>query len=117
MTTLDQPAEALHNTLYCQRGEAESRIKETPLDLSGTCASCRIFLPNWLRILLSTLAYTLMQRLHKIGLCATELASVTAPTIHVRLLKIGAAVIRILFASHHPLRETFLAAARTLAYP
>jgi hypothetical protein len=41
----------------------------------------------------------------------------------VRLLKIGAAVIRntrrirILFASHHPLRDLFLAAARALVSP
>ena len=62
----------------------------------------------------SALAYTLMQRLREIAFAATELASATAATIRVRLLKIGAAVIRntrrirILFASHHPLRDIFL---------
>ena len=123
VTNLDQPAEALYDTLYCQRGEAENRIKETQLDLFGTRASCRKFLSNWLRIVLSALAYTLMQRLREIGLRTTELASATAATIRVRLLKVGTAVIRntrrirILFASHHPLRETFLAAARALASP
>lgn len=62
-----------------------------------------------------------MQRLREIALVTTELATATAATIRVRLLKIGAAVlrtsrrIRILLASHHPLRDTFLIAARALA--
>lgn len=123
VTNLDRPAEALYDDLYCQRGEAENRIKETQLDLFGTRASCQTFLANWLRVLFSALAYTLMQRLREIGLAATELATATAATLRVRLLKIGAAVmrntrrIRILFASHHPMRDTFLIAARALASP
>ena len=123
VTNLDHPAEALYDDVYCQRGEAENRIKETQLDLFGTRTSCRQFLANWLRILFSALAYTLMQRLREIGLAATELAAATAATIRVRLLKIGAAVIRntrrirILFASHHPMRDTLLSAARALAAP
>jgi hypothetical protein len=106
---------------YCLRGEAENRIKETQLDLFGTRASCHKFLANWLRILFSALAYTLMQRLRKIALKHTDLAKATAATIRVRLLKIGAAVIRntrrirILLASHHPLRETYFIAAVALA--
>jgi hypothetical protein len=71
----------------------------------------------------SALAYTLMQRLREIALATTDLAHATAATIRVRLLKIGAAVIRntqrirILFASHHPLRDIFLTAARGLDPP
>ena len=123
VTNFDLPADHLYDTLYCQRGEAENRIKETQLDLFGTCASCQTFLANWLRILFSGLAYTLMQRMREIGLATTELASATAATIRVRLLKIGASVVRntrrvrILFASHHPMRDTFLAAARALTSP
>lgn len=123
VTNLDRPAETLYDDLYCQRGEAENRIKETQLDLFGTRTSCRKFLANWLRILFSALAYTLMQRLKEMALAGTELATATAATIRVRLLKMGAAVvrntrrIRILLASHHPLRDTFLAAARALASP
>lgn len=93
VTHLDLPAADLYDRLYCQRGEAENR------------------------------AYTLMQRLREIALAGTELAQATASTIRVRLLKIGAAIlrntrrVRILLASHHPLRETFLCAARALAPP
>ena len=123
VTNLDSPAEELYDGLYCQRGEAENRIKETQLDLFGTRASCHKFLSNWLRILFSALAYTLMQRLREIALADTELATATAATIRVKLLKIGAAIIRntrrirILLASHHPLREIYFIAANALASP
>lgn len=121
VTNLDLPAATLYDELYCQRGEAENRIKETQLDLFGTRASCHIFLANWLRVLLAGLAYTLMQRLKDMALADTDLARATSATIRVKLLKIGAAVIRntrrvrILFASHHPLRELFVRAACALA--
>lgn len=123
VSNLDRPADALYDGLYCQRGEAENRIKETQLDLFGTRTSSRKFLANWLRILFSALAYTLMQRLRELALAGTDLARASAATIRVKLLKIGAAVIRntrrirILFASHHPLRDLFLTAARALASP
>lgn len=123
VTNLDHPAVELYDDLYCQRGEAENRIKETQLDLFGTRASSQKFLANWLRILFSALAYTLMQRLREMALQGTDLAKATAATIRVKLLKIGAAVIRntrrirILFASHHPLREVFITVARALASP
>jgi hypothetical protein len=121
VTNLEGDAVDLYERLYCARGEAENRIKEVQLDLFGTRASCQKFAANQLRVLLAALAYTLMQRLREIGLKATELERATAATIRVRLLKIGAAVVRntrrvrILFASHHPLRAVFLHAARALA--
>lgn len=121
VTNLDRPAADLYDTLYCQRGEAENRIKEAQLDLFGTRASCHKFLANWLRLMFAALAYTLMQRLRAIALAGTELAQASTATIRVRLLKIGTAIlrntrrVRIMLASHHPLRETFLTAARALA--
>lgn len=121
VTNLEAEAVDLYERLYCARGEAENRIKEVQLDLFGTRASCHKFAANQLRLLLAALAYTLMQRLRAIALAGTELARATAVTIRVRLLKIGAAVVRntrrvrILLASHHPLRALFLHAARALA--
>lgn len=123
VTNLDGLPADLYDEVYCQRGEAENRIKETQLDLFGTRASCHKFLANWLRILFSALAYTLMQRLREIALKHTDLAKATAATIRVKLLKIGAAVIRntrrirILLASHHPLRHIYFIAANALASP
>lgn len=121
VTNLDLPAADLYDTLYCRRGEAENRIKEAQLDLFGTRASCHKFLANWLRLMFAALAYTLMQRLREIALAGTELAQAAASTIRVRLLKIGAAVlrntrrVRILLASNHPLRAVFLHAANAMA--
>ena len=121
VTNLDLPAEILYDELYCLRGEAENRIKETQLDLFGTRASCHKFHANWLRLMFAALAYTLIQRLRDTALASTELARATAASIRVRLLKIGAAIlrntrrIRIMLASHHPLRDTFLIAAQALA--
>jgi hypothetical protein len=123
VTNLDRSPEDLYDHLYCQRGEAENRIKETQLDLFGTRASSQKFLANWLRVMFSALAYTLMGRLKELALAGTELAHATTATIRVKLLKIGAAVIRntrrirILLASHHPLRDLYATAARALASP
>jgi hypothetical protein len=121
VTDLEGDAVQLYEQLYCARGEAENRIKEAQLDLFGTRASCHRFAANQLRLLLAALAYTLMQRLRELALKGSELERATAATIRVRLLKIGAAVlrntrrVRILLASHHPLRRVFLSAAQALA--
>ena len=119
--SLDWPPESLYDDLYCLRGEAENRIKETRLDLFGTRASRHTFLANGLRLLFAALAYTLMERLRAIALNGTELARAQAATIRVKLFKISASVIRntrrirILLASHHPEKATFLTVARALA--
>lgn len=121
VTDLEGDAVQLYERLYCARGEAENRIKEAQLDLFGTRASCHRFAANQLRLLLAALAYTLMQRLRDLALKGTELERAAAATIRVRLLKIGAAVlrntrrVRVLLASHHPLRSVFLNAAQALA--
>lgn len=121
VTNLKGQAADLYDRLYCQRGEAENRIKEAQLDLFGTRASSHKFAANGLRLLFAALAYTLMQRLRTLALAGTELARASAATIRVKLLKIGAVIVRntrrvrILLASHPPLREVFLSAARALA--
>jgi len=121
VTNVQGEAAALYDQLYCPRGEAENRIKETQLDLFGTRASCHKFRANQFRLLLAALAYTLMQRLRDLALSGTELARACAGTIRTRLLKIGVAVlrntrrVRLMFASHHPLRALFALAAARLA--
>jgi Transposase DDE domain group 1 len=69
----------------------------------------------------AALADTLMQRLREIALTGTELACATIATIRVKLLNIGADIlinsrrIRILLASHRPMRAVFFFAAQALA--
>ena len=121
VTNLEAEPAVLYDQLYCARGEAENRIKEAQIDLFGTRASCHRFEANQFRLLLAALAYTLMHRLRAIALAGTELERATASTIRVRLLKIGAAIlrntrrIRLMLASHHPMREVFVLAARRLS--
>jgi len=121
VTNLEGDPVQLYERLYCQRGEAENRIKEAQLDLFGTRASCSRFVANQFRLLLAALAYTLMTRLRELALHATELERASAATIRCRLLKIGAAIVRntrrvrVMLASHHPLRELFAQAAARLA--
>ena len=118
--TAGDPAH-LYERLYCARGEAENRLKEAQLDLFGRRASCHRFAANQLRLLLAALAYTLMINLRRLALRGTELERACAATIRAKLLKIGAAVlrntrrVRLLLASHHPLKHVFLGAARALA--
>ena len=121
VTSLNGDAAALYERLYCARGEAENRIKEAQLDLFGRRASCSRFAANQLRLLLAAFAYTLMINLRRLALQGTELERACAATIRIKLLKIGAAVVRntrrvrLLLASHHPLKHVFLSAARALA--
>ena len=121
VTNLQEPGEQLYDEIYCARGEAENRIKEAQLDLFGTRASCHRFNANQMRLMIAALAYTLMTRLRAMALQGTELANCSASTIRSRLLKIGAQIwrntrrIRLALASHHPLRDVYLLAARRLA--
>jgi len=121
VTNLDDNAAALYDRLYCGRGEAENRIKEAQLDPFCTRASCHKFMANQFRLLLAALAYTLIECLRALALAGTELERAAASTIRVKLLKIGAAIVRntrrvrVLLASQHPLRSVFVHAAHALA--
>jgi hypothetical protein len=121
VTNLKGGPKALYERVYCARGKAENRIKEAQLDLFGRRASCHKFQANQMRLLLAAFAYTLMINLRRLALAGTELARACTATIRVKLLKIGAAImrntrrVRVLFASHHPLQHVFIGAARALA--
>ena len=121
VTNLKGTPESLYERVYCARGEAENRIKEAQLDLFGRRASCHKFQANQLRLLLAAFAYTLMINLRRLALVGTELERACAATIRVKLLKIGAAIVRntrrvrVLLASQHPLKHVFISAAHALA--
>lgn len=121
VTNLKGSAKALYERVYCARGEAENRIKEAQLDLFGRRASCHKFQANQLRLLLAAFAYTLMINLRRLALAGTELARACTATIRIKLLKIGAAIVRntrrvrVLLASQHPFKHVFISAAQALA--
>jgi hypothetical protein len=121
LTNLDGDAQKLYDTVYCARGEMENRIKEQQLDLFSDRTSCHRWWPNQFRLLLSSLAYTLLEAIRRLALYGTELARAQCATIRLKLLKVGAVIvrntrrIRFLLASHHPYQELFFLAARRLA--
>lgn len=120
VTNMDQPPEQLYDHVYCQRGEAENRIKEAQVGLFATRTSCHHFAANQLRVLLAALAYVLIERMRALALQGTELATAQVDTLRIRLLKLAAVVtrntrrIRLYFASNWPSASTFAQAMRAL---
>jgi hypothetical protein len=120
VTNLDHPPEQLYDEVYCQRGEAENRIKEAQIGLFATRTSCHYFAANQLRVLLAALAYVLIERMRALALKGTELASAQIDTLRIRLLKLGAVVtrntrrIRLYFASNWPSASIFAQAMKAL---
>lgn len=84
-------AEELYEELYCARGEMENRIKEQ-LSLFSDRMSAQTLRANQLRLYFSSLAYTLMLGLRRLGLAGTAWAQAQTDTIRRRLLKIGVRV-------------------------
>jgi hypothetical protein len=94
VTNLEGDGRQLYDKLYCQRGEMENRIKEQQLDLFADRTSCHDWWPNQFRLILSSLAYSLIEAIRRLALKGTEMARAQAGTIRLKLLKIGAVVIR-----------------------
>ena len=92
VTSLPGDAQTLYENVYCARGEMENRIKEQQLGLFADRTSCHDFMANQFRLLLSSLAYVLVETLRRTFLAGTELATAQASTIRLKLLKIGALV-------------------------
>jgi hypothetical protein len=121
VTSLPGDPQALYDQ-YCARGEMENRIKEQQMCLFADRTSCTKWLPNQLRLLLSALAYTLLNAIRQKALASTELARARCDTIRLKLLKIGASVIRntrrvtLMLSESCPYKTLFrLAAARLSA--
>ena len=116
----ERDAPALYDQFYCLRGEAENRIKEAQLGLFATRTSCQYFNANQFRILLSALAYTLVERLRAVALQGTSLAKAQIHTLRHQLLKLAAVVtkntrrIRLYMASHWPSASIFKTALQAI---
>lgn len=111
--------QALYEDIYCARGDMENRIKEQQLDLFADRTSCHKWWPNQFRLLLASLAYTLLETVRRTALEGTRMAHAQCGTIRLKLLKIGAVMvrntrrIRFMMSSACPdQRLFFLAAAR-----
>jgi hypothetical protein len=94
VTSLEGDPETIYDWIYCARGDMENRIKEQQLDLFADRTSAHHFLPNQFRLLLASAAYVLLDHIRSKGLEGTELASAQCGTIRLKLLKIGARIVR-----------------------
>ena len=123
VTNLEGDPAQLYDGLYCARGEAENRIKEAQLGLFADRTSCHYFAANQFRLLLSSLAYVLVERLRAIALAGTAFAQLQAPTLRAKLLKIGAVIVRntrrvrVMLSSAYPYQHIFCHAALALRSP
>jgi hypothetical protein len=120
VTNLKAEPKYLYDRLYCARGEMENRIKEQQLDLFADRTSCHAWWPNQFRLLLSSLAYSLLEAIRRLALGGTELANAYVGTIRLKLLKIGAVItrntrrIRFLLSSAYPYQHLFAHATARL---
>ena len=65
VTNLPGDEQELYDTLYCARGDMENRIKEQQLGLFADRTSCQKWWPNQFRLLLSSIAYVLLESIRR----------------------------------------------------
>ena len=87
-------AQPLYEKLYCARGDMENRIKEQQLGLFADRTSAATMRANQLRLWFSSVAYTLLDALRRLGLRDTDLGHAQCTTLRLKLLKIGAIIRR-----------------------
>jgi len=103
----------IYEQLYCERGNAENRIKQMTLDMQCDRTSTHWLSSNQLRLWFSAFAYMLLERLRALGLKGTEMERATMGTIRLRILKVAAQVqvsvrrVYVRFCSAYPLQELF----------
>lgn len=119
VTNLSGDPQELYDEVYCQRGKMEQSIDEQ-LDFYADRTSCHNWYPNQFRLLLSSFAYLLVNEIRRVGLKGTELYKARCSTIRLKLLKIGAIVLRntrriqLLLAENCPYKDLFRIAYQQL---
>lgn len=113
-------SQELYEKNYCGRGDMENRIKEIKRGVFSDRTSCHKWWSNQFRLILSSMAYILMESTRRIALKNTELATAQCETIRLKLYKIGAIImrntrrIRFLLSSNYPKQLLFLETAKKL---
>ena len=114
-------ARALYEDFYCERGEAENRIKECQLDLFADRLSANPLAVNQLRLWFASLAYVLIESLRRLSLLTTQFARASCGTIRLKLLKIGATVtksvrrVKLAMSEGYPYQKEFRVAFGALS--
>jgi hypothetical protein len=85
----------IYQTIYCGRGAMELMIKEHKNHLGSDRTSCNRFYANQFRLFLHSIAYVLLHAFRELCLKNTQFAAAQFDTIRLKILKIGARVIRL----------------------
>lgn len=119
-TSLKGDSQVLYDTLYCARGEMENRIKEQQLGLFADRTSAHGWWSNQLRVLLSALAYILLQHIREGALQGTKFSALCMQSIRHKLLKIGVVIlrntrrVRLMLSESYPHKDMFIKVAHYL---
>ena len=119
-TSLVGDPQSLYENVYCARGDMENRIKDQQLYLFADRTSCTTWNANQFRLLLSGMAYTLIYAIKRLALKGTKLENARCDSIRLKLLKIGAVIIRntrrvrFLLSSAFPYESIFRTVVRRL---
>jgi hypothetical protein len=119
VTSLSEEARSLYEKVYCQRGNMENRIKEQ-FEMFSDRTSSETMRANQLRLWFSTIAYTFMHLLRRVGLTDSNFNKAQCQTLRLKLLKIGAQVkvsvrrVHIAFSEAFPLKEILRKAIRNI---
>ena len=107
LTTLDGDPRDIYEGKFCPRGDMENRVKEQKLGLFSDRTSAHKWWTNQFRMLLSSLAYVLFERMRNLALKGTKLAYAQVGTIRLKLIKIGAVIRRNTRKVHFSLSSSF----------
>lgn len=121
ITNINASGKYLYEKIYCARGDMENRIKEQQLDLFADRTSCHDWWANQFRLLLSSLAYILIERFRALLLKNTQFAKSQCGSIRLKLLKIGAVIRRntrkiyVSLSSAYPYKNEFAIICENIA--
>jgi hypothetical protein len=85
----------IYDTVYCGRGAMELMIKEHKNHLRSDKTSCSSFLANQFRLFIHSMAYVLLHAFREKCLKNTQFSKAQFDTIRLKILKLGARVIRL----------------------
>lgn len=92
VTNLSGKSKFLYEKLYCDRGNAELRIKDSKSGLHSDRTSCHRKEANQFRLLLNAAAYQLVHSFRQNILRGTKWANATFKTIQLKIFKVAARI-------------------------
>ncbi len=121
VTNLPGLPKALHEKVYCARGQAENLIKAHKLHLASDRTSCHRATANQFRLLIHTAAYWLLLSLRDLAPRTSFWRDAQFDTIRLCLIKVAARVtemvtrIKLALPTAYPYQAGFAALARAIA--